>query len=115
MPRYVDNPQNRRLGRVGKEYGWVKSRSPARKSPPRKSPARRAPVRRSPPKKSPPRGYKGKKVSSGCKVSYTKKYSERNSPPYPANECCGATKWGNDGNLYISVEDRNGVCKWKRN
>ena len=94
MPRYVDNPQNRRLGRVGKEYGWVKSRSPARKSPPRKSPARRAPVRRVP-KKSPPRGYKGKKVSSGCKVSYTKKYSERN--------------------LYISVEDRNGVCKWKRN
>jgi hypothetical protein len=43
-----------------------------------------------------------------------KKYLTRDSPPYPANEHCGETKKGNDGNMYKSVPDKNKICKWKR-
>ena len=43
-----------------------------------------------------------------------KKYLSRDSPPYPANEHCGETKKGNDGNMYKSVPDKNKVCRWKR-
>lgn len=42
-----------------------------------------------------------------------KKYLTRDSPPYPANEHCGETKEGNDGKIYISTPDKNGICKWK--
>jgi hypothetical protein len=42
-----------------------------------------------------------------------KKYLLRPSPPYPANEHCGETKKGNDGNMYISVADKNKICRWK--
>ena len=43
-----------------------------------------------------------------------KKYLLRDSPPYPANEYCGETKKGNDGNKYKSVPDKNNVCRWKQ-
>lgn len=42
-----------------------------------------------------------------------KKYTMRNSPPYPANEHCGETKRGNDGKKYISTSDKNKTCRWK--
>jgi hypothetical protein len=42
-----------------------------------------------------------------------KKYTTRDSPPYPANEHCGKTKKGNDGKMYTSVPDKNNVCRWK--
>jgi len=42
-----------------------------------------------------------------------KKYLLRGSPPYPANEHCGETKKGNDGKMYVSVPDKNKVCRWK--
>jgi hypothetical protein len=48
----------------------------------------------------------------GCKSQSAKKYTGRNSPPYPANECCGKTMMGNDGNKYKSVRASNGVCRW---
>ena len=41
-----------------------------------------------------------------------KKYLTRDSPPYPANDYCGKKKKGNDGNMYLSTPDKNGVCKW---
>lgn len=41
------------------------------------------------------------------------KYLTRNSPPYPANKYCGKTKKGNDGKKYISIPDKNNICKWK--
>ena len=34
---------------------------------------------------------------SGCVKQNTKKYSDRNSPPFPANKCCGERRRGNDG------------------
>jgi hypothetical protein len=57
----------------------------------------------------------------GCALSGTtnpkrtiKKYSERKSPPYPANKNCGKKLKGNDGNLYESKPNKNGVCSWKK-
>jgi hypothetical protein len=46
-------------------------------------------------------------------IKTRKKYLTRKSPPYPANEYCGKTKKGNDGQFYISVPDKNKICKWK--
>jgi hypothetical protein len=41
-----------------------------------------------------------------------KKYRERPSPPYPANDFCGKRKKGNDGLFYISKPNKNGICRW---
>jgi len=43
-----------------------------------------------------------------------KKYKNRSSPPYPANENCSKTMKGNDGNMYISKPNKNNVCSWKK-
>ena len=53
----------------------------------------------------------GKKKNTTRKVD--KKYLTRKSPPYPANEHCGETKKGNDGNMYSSIPDKNGICRWQ--
>lgn len=42
-----------------------------------------------------------------------KKYKNRKSPPYPANENCNKKMKGNDGNMYISKPNKNNVCSWK--
>jgi len=47
-----------------------------------------------------------------CIIQTQKKYTSRKSPPYPANECCGEVKMGNDGKGYISLGNKNGVCRW---
>lgn len=46
------------------------------------------------------------------KKNKTSKYKNRPSPPYPANDWCGRNKKGNDGNMYISKKNKNGVCRW---
>ena len=43
-----------------------------------------------------------------------KKYKNRKSPPYPANENCNKTMVGNDGNNYISKPNKNNICSWKK-
>lgn len=43
-----------------------------------------------------------------------RKYSNRKSPPYPANKNCGKTMTGNDGNMYESKPNKNNVCSWKK-
>ena len=40
------------------------------------------------------------------------KYGFRNSPPYHANNCHSMKKKGNDGKLYLSQPDKNGIYKW---
>lgn len=51
----------------------------------------------------------------GCSnQSHLKKYRERPGPPYPANECCGARKVGNDGLMYESVRNAAGICAWRK-
>jgi hypothetical protein len=43
-----------------------------------------------------------------------KKYKERPSPPFPANKCCGKKMAGNDGSMYLSTPNKNGVCAWRK-
>jgi hypothetical protein len=43
-----------------------------------------------------------------------KKYKNRKSPPYPANENCNKKMKGNDGEMYISKPNKNDVCSWKK-
>ena len=52
------------------------------------------------------------KKERGCEPQTQKKYTSRASPPYPANECCGLKKHGNDGRPWLSKRDKNGICKW---
>jgi len=42
-----------------------------------------------------------------------KKYKNRKSPPYPANNNCGKKMKGNDGNMYESKPNKNKICSWK--
>ena len=96
----------------------VKKKSPARKSPKRS--ARKSPKRsKSSARKSPKRS--ARKVKSapikkadtrGCSLQHTKKYTQRASPAYPANQCCGDVMVGNDGKRWQSRPDSNGVCHW---
>jgi hypothetical protein len=50
----------------------------------------------------------------GCVEQFTKKYTSRPSPSYPANECCYSVKTGNDGKRYVSKPNIKGICTWKR-
>ena len=44
-----------------------------------------------------------------------KKYKNRKSPPYPANGVnCGKKMIGNDGNMYVSTQNKNYTCIWKK-
>ena len=54
--------------------------------------------------------------SDCCHIKTTKKYTERPSPPYAANEpCCqNKQKVGNDSNIYISTKSKNGIWRWKK-
>jgi hypothetical protein len=43
-----------------------------------------------------------------------KKYKERKSPPYSANENCGKKMKGNDGLMYEAIKNKNNICVWKK-
>ncbi len=43
-----------------------------------------------------------------------KKYKNRNSPPYPANENCNKQMRGNDGKMYRSTPNKRNICSWKK-
>jgi len=47
-------------------------------------------------------------------IKTLKKYKNRKSPPYPANENCNKQMIGNDGKLYISKPNINNICSWKK-
>ena len=109
-------------GKNGKYY-YIKdgrrvyTRSKIRPGPkPKKS--TRKPVRKSTrkPKKSirkPTRKVVKKVSPRGCtNMSHLKKYKIRSSPPYPANECKRRTMRGNDGDMYVSKSNVNGVYRW---
>ncbi len=56
-----------------------------------------------------------KSVSGRNQHSKTlKKYRNRKSPPYPANDNCNRQMVGNDGQLYISKPNVNHICSWKK-
>lgn len=49
---------------------------------------------------------------SSCLRQSSKKYYSRDSPAFPANKCQGQTKRGNDGKMYRSKANKNGVYRW---
>ena len=53
-------------------------------------------------------------MARDCVEQTSKKYTNRNSPPYPANVCpVGDKKKGNDGKMYVVSEpNKNGVSRW---
>lgn len=60
------------------------------------------------------RGTKGRRMTRTPKFGYRfeKKYSSRKSPPYSANTHCYSTMRGNDGDLWYSKPNKNGICRW---
>ena len=60
------------------------------------------------------RQERAKRSARGCSPQSTKKYRSRKSPPYPANNCCGQVKKGNDGSRYKSISTKSGLCVWKK-
>ena len=60
---------------------------------------------------------KPKKVaaSRGCVKQTDKRYTDRASPPFPANEleCRGKTMMGNNGKQWISKANSKGIYSWK--
>jgi hypothetical protein len=51
-------------------------------------------------------------MPSSCRRQTHKKYKGRPSPPFPAQECRGQAKTGNDGKSYVSQADSSGVYRW---
>ena len=58
---------------------------------------------------------KSKASPNKCIEQTTKKYTNRPSPPYPASDCPGMIKKGNNDKLYVSVANVKGVFSWKLN
>ena len=61
--------------------------------------------------RSPP---KPRDTANECAKMNTKKYLERPSPPYSANDCRGKVLIGNDGYQYISNPTTNGIYRWSK-
>ena len=60
-------------------------------------------------------GGKNPRVPScECKRSVHSKYTTRPGPPYPANDCRGQAKQGNNGTWYVSTANVNGVYSWRK-
>ena len=55
---------------------------------------------------------KAQKQPRGCVQQNLKKYTDRPSPPFPANECCGRTMAGKHGRQWISIPNKSGICRW---
>ena len=54
------------------------------------------------------------KINKNIHKKTSKKYKERKSPPYSANENCGKIMMGNDKKKYKSVPNINNICSWKK-
>ena len=48
-------------------------------------------------------------------ASKQKKYRERDSPPFSANELCGSKIRGHDKQMYTSIKNTSNICSWKLN
>jgi len=108
IPRKSKSRSRRRVGRPRKS----KSKSKRRVGRPRKS-KRKSRSRRSVEK--PRKSKKSRRSSTSkdkCEKSSLKKYINRNGPPFPAQNCKGVSRTGNDGQKYKSKPDKNGIYKW---
>ena len=48
-----------------------------------------------------------------CVARFTKKYRTRPSPAFSAMDCKRVKMVGNDGRIYVSRSDVNGIYRWK--
>ena len=99
----------------------TRSRSTKRTTQRRRSTTRSKSTKRTTRKRSTsrPRTYRrvsGRYVPSRGSGSFQARHFKgtRPSPSLPAQSFCGSVRRGNDGNLWESREDRNGVCRWRR-
>ena len=53
------------------------------------------------------------RYNNGLPTKVKKTLKGRPSPPFHANEYCGKKKRGNDGRMYLSRKNKNGICSWK--
>ena len=62
-----------------------------------------------------PKKKSSTKKPKDCTRQTTAKYnsSTRKSPPYPANKCHNKIMIGNDGNMYASKPNVNGIYTWR--
>ena len=51
-------------------------------------------------------------LKNSVKKSVKKSPNPRNSPSEHANDYCMQTKMGHDGKLYMSLPNKNMVCRW---
>lgn len=107
-PKKIKSPKSPKRSKPKRSKSQKRSK-PKRSKSPKKS---KSPKRSKSPKKSKARTGLKKADTRGCSLQHTKKYSERPSPAYPANQCCGHVMVGNDGNTWQSRPDSNGVCHW---
>jgi hypothetical protein len=49
-----------------------------------------------------------------CVRQTSARYTTRGSPPFPANQCRGETKRGNDGTMFRSTPNIRGICTWRK-
>ncbi len=56
---------------------------------------------------------RGSPEKTGCVEQHTKKYTQRPSPAFPAAQCPGESRVGNDGKSYTSKENKAGVFSWR--
>ena len=89
-----------------------KSRKSKRKS--RKSKRKSRKSKRKSKRKSRKSKRKSRKSSGRCEKSNLKKYITRPGPQYPAQNCKYSIRTGNDGNMYRSIPNKNGVFSWKK-
>jgi hypothetical protein len=104
-------------------------RSPRKVYKSKKSPRKVYKSRRSPRKvyksrRSPRKVYKVKAKKSGkkvivsmkhhsyCKIEKSSKYKTRPGPPIKASNCKGEFERGNNGKMYLSAPNKNGVYRW---
>jgi len=55
---------------------------------------------------------RGSKKSTDQRRPTSKRYTQRPSPALPAGKCPGQSRVGNDGRIYKSVPNKNGVHRW---
>jgi len=58
------------------------------------------------------RGISEKTLVNLLAESQQKKYKERDSPAFSANDLCDSRLTGNDGKMYVSKRNKAGVCTW---
>jgi hypothetical protein len=111
--RKTENSRNRKMSKTMEKICGTTKKS-SLKSSRRKSRKRKTKSKSKPKSIKRKSKSKSRKRKSKCKKSSIKKYRSRPGPPYPAQNCQYSIRAGNDGNIYRSIPNKNGVFSWKK-